>query len=109
MSNYKITNQHTLTLRIQELESLSYDQTKQIKNTLFQIAENNNPITIGKKLFTEYIDITKSATSLKDNGLIAIADFFIGKVLGKYRSASGYMLSVIMQKLTSFLIIKSNK
>lgn len=92
MPNYTIPNQNSHSLRIQELESLSYDQSKLIKNTVLQIIKNNNPINIGKKPFTEYIEIKKSSTSLKDGGLITIADFFIGNVLGKYRSASGYML-----------------
>ncbi len=109
MPNCKISNQQSLTLRIEELQALSYDQTKLLKNTLFRITQTNNPINIGKKIFTEYIDINSNSTALKDNGLMAIADFFIGKVLGKYRSASGYMLSVLMQKITSFLILKSNK
>ncbi|MEI6264574.1 MAG: hypothetical protein WCP74_05695 [Sphingobacteriia bacterium] len=109
MPNYHITNHQALTLRIIELQSLTHDQTKLLKSTLIHITENNNPISIGEKKFTEYIDINSSSSALKDSGLIAVADFFIGKVLGKYRSASGYMLSVLMQKISSFLILKSNK
>ncbi len=109
MPNYSITNHQTLTLRIIELQSVIHDQTKLLKNTLLQIAENNNPISIGEQKFTEFVDINSSSSALKDSGLMAVADFFIGKILGKYRSASGYMLSVLMQKLSSFLILKSNK
>lgn len=109
MPNYTITNHQSLTLRILELQSLAHDQTKLLKNTIFQITECNNSINIGKKIYTEFIDINKGSSALKDGGLTAVADFFIGKVLGKYRSASGYVLSIIMQKISSFLILKSNK
>ncbi len=107
MNAYKHTNEQSLALRIQILQSLEFEQYKTLKNTIKIIADTNNPINIGKKIFTDFIDINSS--SIKTSGLVAISDFFIGKILGKYRSASKYMLSLFIQKLTSFLILKSNK
>lgn len=109
MNNNNITYQQSLELRIQALQSLEYDQFNALKNNINTITKNNHPISIGKKIFTEFVDINSQSNTIKDAGLITIADFLIGKIIGKYRSANRFMLSMFIQKLTSFLIIKSNK
>jgi hypothetical protein len=109
MLSTKNTNLQFLAFRIQKLQSLEFDQYNTLKSTITTIATNANPVNIGKKIFTDFIDVNVKSANLKESGLLAVTDFFIGKILGKYRSASKYMLSIFVQKLTSFLILKSNK
>jgi hypothetical protein len=103
-SNYDI-----LSARILQLRSDSFDQEQKLMNSIKQISYNANPLTIARSYLQDFIKMPDTNLLLNKAGLTAASRFIIGKLLGKYRSIGGFAASVVLEKLTSFIINKPTK
>ena len=107
MTNKNYSNQEKLAFRIQQLQLEEAEQYNKLIANLLNFVESHNPIQLGKIALTEVFK--DQSTNIKDKALLAVSDFIIGNIFGKYRSASQFLISHSIQKLTSFLILKLNK
>src|ERR1700752_1188106 len=98
-----LTNYTELQHRIMQLKSLRVEQEEEIKRNIKEIYYSLNPSVLVKNMLREFVG-DEARHSVAKSGINAVADFLIGKLFGRGNSIKGYLSSLLIGKISNFIL-----
>lgn len=98
-----ITNHIELKHRIMHLNAKRVAQEDELKRDFKELYYSIQPSTLLNKAFNTNAD-SGSSNGLAKAGLGIGADFLIGKLVGRSSSLKGFITSMVLEKVTSYVI-----
>ena|ERR1700741_1567287 len=102
-----ITNDTELHQQIMKLNYLKEEQEISIKRNVKELGYSLHPSMMLKNFIGKFTEDTETNNNLKSMGLSLGADFLISKLFGKGQSLKGFLSSLIIRKVTDYLINKN--
>src|ERR1700752_838262 len=102
-----ITNDLELHQRIMKLNYLKEEQEIAIKRNVRELGYSLHPAMILKNIAGKFTEDTETNSTLKSIGINLGKDFLLSKLFGKGQSLKGFLTSVVIRKVTDYLINKN--
>lgn len=99
-----ITNYIELKHRIMHLNARKVEQEAEIKHHIKELYYSLQPTELIKSVFKKVTGSEEKKSDLKKTGLALGADFLIGRLLGRSSSIKGFVSSIIVEKVASYVM-----
>ena len=99
-----ITNDTELHHRIMQLNYLKEEQEVAIKRKVREVVYSMHPSMIFKNIVSKFSEDKEATGDLKSMGLNLGKDFLLAKLFGKGVSVKGFLSSLILRKVTDYVI-----